>query len=1126
MDVGGWLRKLGLEQYEAAFRENRIDDTVLPRLTAEDLKDLGVGFVGDRRKLLEAIAALRAEAPAPSSDGPLTIDKGAKDTAERRQVTVMFSDLVGSTALSARLDPEDLREVISAHQACVAETVGRFGGFVAKYMGDGVLVYFGYPQAHEDDAERALRAGLALVAAVSDLKTHAVLQTRIGIATGLVVVGDLIGSGASQESAIVGDTPNLAARLQGIAEPNSVVIAESTRKLVGSLFELEDVGPQELKGISGPTRAWMALRPASVEGRFEAMHGSGLTDLVGREEELDLLMRRWSKAKFGTGQVVLLAGEAGIGKSRLTAALLERLASEPHTRLRYFCSPQHTDSAFYPITSQMERAAGLAHDDKPQAKLDKLDAVLAQTSTSTGDAALFAEMLSLPNDGRYPALDPAPDQRRQKTLEALSLQLAELARRQPVLMIFEDAHWTDPTSLEAFGRTVDRIKTLPVLLIVTFRPEFNAPWVGQSHVTSLTLNRLGEREAGAIIARLAGNQALPADVLAEIVERTDGIPLFVEEMTKAVLEAESEGAARRMAAAAPSSALAVPASLHASLMARLDRLGPAKDVAQIGSAIGREFSHPLLAAVARKTEAELGSALDRLIQVGLLSRQGVPPQASYLFKHALVQDAAYGTLLRQPRRALHARIAEAIESQFAETAESQPEILAHHCTEAGLIEKAAGLWGKAGQRSLDHSALAEAAAQFMRGLEQIATLPGTPALRREQIKLQVALITPLIHVKGYAAAETKAAAEQARLLIEQAEALGEPPEDPLLLFSVLFGFWVANVAAFNGDVCRDLAAQFLALADKQRATGPLMVGHRLMGTSFLLTGDIARGRGHLDQTIGLYEPTEHRPLATRFGQDAGVSALAFRTLALWLLGYPDAALRDADEALRTAREMGQAATLMHALYLASITYTLCGNYAAATAQTKELVALAEEKRGLFWKAVGMMRRGSVLALTGRALDATEMLTSGITAYRTTGATLLLPLYLPRLARAHAELGRFEEAWRCIGEAMTAVKSAKEKWCEAEVNRTAGEIALKAPHSDVAKAEAYFERALAVARQQEAKSWELRAATRMARLWCDQGRPQKARELLAPVYGWFTEGFDTLDLREAKALLDGLTPRVS
>ncbi len=1123
MDVGGWLRRLGLEQYEASFRENKIDDTVLPRLTAEDLKDLGVGFVGHRRKLLDAIAALRAQVSAPTpplSDAPLAIDKAAKDTAERRQVTVMFSDLVGSTALSARMDPEDLREVIAAYQKCVAEAVRRFGGFVAKYMGDGVLVYFGYPQAHEDDAERAVRAGLKLIAAIGDLKTHA-LKTRVGIATGLVVVGDLIGSGASQEQAIVGDTPNLAARLQGVAEPNSVVVAESTRKLVGSLFELEDLGPKELKGISGPVRAWVALRPASVEGRFEAMHASGLTYLVGREEELDLLLRRWSKAKSGEGQVVLLSGEAGIGKSRLTAALLERLASDPHTRLRYFCSPQHTDSALYPVIGQMERAAGFTWDDKPQAKLDKLDAVLAQTSTSTEDAALFAEMLSLPNDGRYPALDSAPEQRRQRTLEALTSQLAGLARQQPVLMIFEDAHWVDPTSLEVFGRMVDRIKTLPVLLIVTFRPEFDAPWVGQSHVTSLTLNRLGEREAAAIIARLAGNKALPADVLAEIVERTDGIPLFVEEMTKAVLEAESEGAARRTAAAVPSPALAVPASLHASLMARLDRLGPAKEVAQIGSAIGREFSHALLASVARKSEAELGSALDRLVQAGLLSRQGVPPQASYLFKHALVQDAAYGTMLREPRRALHARIAETLESQFAETAESRPEILAHHCTEAGLIEKAAGLWGKAGQRSLDRSALAEAAAQFTRALEQIATLPGTPALRREQIKLQVALITPLIHVKGYAAAETKAAAEQARSLIEQAEALGEPPEDPLVLFSVLYAVWVANLTVFNGDVICDLAAQFLALAEKQRATVPLMIGHRIMGLSLLFTGDIAGGRGHLDQTIALYDPAEHRPLATRFGQDVGVAALIFRSWALWLLGYPEAALRQAEDALANAREIGQAATLMYALFHVAIPYTLCGKYAAAAAHDQELVAIAEEKGSRLWKAGGIINEGSVLALAGRASDAIEMFELRDCCVDNGSDNFYFTLHLPHLARAHAELGQFEEAWRCIGEAVTAVETTKEKWCEAEVHRVAGEIALKSPEPDATKAQAYFERALSVARAQEAKSWELRAATSLARLWRDQGKRQQALDLLAPIYGWFTEGFDTLDLKEAKVLLNEL-----
>jgi predicted ATPase len=964
-----------------------------------------------------------------------------------------------------------------------------------------------------------------LIAAVTALKPPVPLQTRVGIATGLVVVGDLIGSGEAHEHGIVGDTPNLAARLQGIAEPNSVVVAESTRKLVGSLFELEDLGPQEPKGISGHVRAWMALRPASVEGRFEAMHASGLTYLVGREEELDLLLRRWSKAKSGEGQVVLLSGEAGIGKSRLTAALLERLSGEAHTRLRYFCSPQHTDSAFYPIIGQMERSAGLAQSDSSQAKLEKLDAVLAQTSTSTEDAALFAEMLSLPNDGHYPKLDLTSQQRREKTLRALVSQVEGLARQDPVLMIFEDAHWIDPTSLEVLGLVVGRITRLPAVLIVTFRPEFEAPWIGRAHVTALMINRLPPRDVDEIIDRIVGNKRLPASVRQDIIERTDGIPLFVEEMTKAVLEAESEGAARRTVAAVPSSALAVPASLHASLMARLDRLGPAREVAQIGSAIGREFSHTLLALVARKSEAELGSALDRLIQAGLLFRQGVPPYAGYLFKHALVRDAAYDTLLRESRRRLHARIAETLESEFTEIAENRPELLARHCTEAGLIQKAAGLWGKAGQRSLALSALGEATEQLSRALAQIAVLPGTPALRREQIKLQVALITPLIHVKGYAAPETKAAAERGRLLIEQAEALGDPPQDPLLLFSVLYGIWVANFVALNGDAVRELAGRFLALAENQGAMVPLMLGHRLMANSLLVTGDIAESWTYYDQAIALYDPAEHRQLATRFagGQDVRVALLSYRSLALWVLGYPDDALGDTEQALSDAREIGQATTLLYALGHAALAFLQRGDYTRASAIADELVALADEKGAFFWKAFGMMEQGCVLALIGKASEAVQLINSGIAAFRSTGATLFQPFYLSYLARAHAALDQFDDAWRRVGESITAVETTNERWCEAEVYRFAGEIALLSPERDAAKAEAYFKRALAVARKQQAKTWELRGAMSMALLWRDQGKRDAARNLLAPVYDWFTEGFDTLDLKEAKTLLDKLGP---
>jgi predicted ATPase/class 3 adenylate cyclase len=1104
-----------LEQYAPAFAQNDIGPELLPSLTAEELKEIGIASLGHRRRLLEATAALRpAPAAVPMVSGP---EPAARPEAERRQVTVMFCDLVGSTALSARLDPEDLREVIGRYHACVARTVSRCDGFVAKYMGDGVLVYFGYPQAHEDDAEQAVRAGLALVNAVGELEAPGQLQLRIGIATGLVVVGDLIGAGSAQEQAIVGETPNLAARLQASAEPNAIVIAESTRRLIGALFELADLGPQSLKGFAEPQRAWRVLAENRALGRFEALR-SGATPLVGREEELELLLRRWTQAKTGNGRVVLITGEAGIGKSRLTAALIERVAGEPHTRLRYFCSPQHTDSALYPIIGQIERAADLAHDDAPRAKLDKLDALLAHSSTSPEDAWLFAEMLSLANDGRYPALALPPEQRRARTLGALIARVEALARQCPVLMIFEDAHWSDPTSLEAFGRTIDRIAKLRVLLVMTFRPEYAPPWIGLPDVTALTLNRLAAGEAGTLIDRIAANHALPAGVRRDIIERTDGIPLFVEEMTKAVLEAGSERAAGDVAASVPFAAVAVPASLQASLMARLDRLGAAKRVAQIGAAIGREFSHALLAAVVGEPEAELGNALDRLVAAGLLFRQSVPPHATYLFKHALVQDAAYGTLLREGRRALHARIADILEGRFAEIADRQPELLARHYAEAGLVEKATHFLGKAGQQSLERSALVEAIEQISRALALIAALPATTALRREQLGLQVALITPLLHVKGHASPEARAAAEQARLLIEQAQTLGEAPDDPLLPFAALYGIWVRFFAAFDGDMARGLAEQFLALAEKQDAIAPRLIAHRIVGITSLIGGEIATGRAHLDRGISLYDPTADRALAIRFGVDSRVSILCLRSWALWLLGYPQAALADVDQAVETARDIGQAATLMYALVHCAWPCAWTGNDVAAEGLLREAVALAEQTGGLQWKGAGVALLGCVLTLRGNAAEAIDAITSGLADYRAAGTTLWQPSIFGYLAAARADLGQLDEAWHWILEALARAESTKEKWAEAEIHRVAGEIALRSPVPDAARAEAYFNAALAIARRQQAKSWELRTATSYARLMRNQGRAREARDLLAPVYGWFTQGFGTKDLKEAKALL--------
>ena len=623
MDVAAWLQGLGLERYVPAFRDNEIDWEALPKLTAEDLKDLGVVLGGHRRKLLDAITALCAEAPAAgtaaSHDAPAPAD------AERRQLTVMFCDLVGSTELSSRLDPEDLRDVVGAYHRAVTEIVAGFDGLVSRYMGDGVLVYFGYPQAHEDDAERAVRAGLGSIDAVGRLDVKSVkLQARVGIATGLVVVGDLIGAGSAQEQSVVGETPNLAARLQTLAEPDAVVIAAGTRRLVGDLFEYRDLGAVEVKGITAPVPAWQVLRPSVVASRFEALRGSALSPLVGRDEEIDLLLRRWARATAGDGQVVLVSGEPGIGKSRIAVALAERLNVEPHLRLRYFCSPNHQDSALFPFVDQLDRAAGFAREDPPAARLEKLEAVLARAAPPDEDVALLADLLYLPCSEHCPLPNLSAQRKKERTLEALIRQLEGLARQQPVLIIFEDAHWIDPTSRELLDLTVERVRSLPMLLILTFRPEFQPPWIGQSHVTTLALRRLGGREAAALVEWVSGNTGLSRNIVDEIVERADGVPLFLEELTKAVLESDNRVAS--VLAANGLSNSPIPAALHASLIARLDRLGPIpKEVGQIGAVLGREFGYDLIQQVALRPAAELRVGLDRLTEAGLLFCRGAAP---------------------------------------------------------------------------------------------------------------------------------------------------------------------------------------------------------------------------------------------------------------------------------------------------------------------------------------------------------------------------------------------------------------------------------------------------------------------------------------------------------------------
>ena len=935
------------------------------------------------------------------------------------------------------------------------------------------------------------------------------------------MVGDLIGSGDTQERNMVGDTPNLAARLLALAEPNSIVIADETRLMLGDFFDFEDLGLRHVKGIEHPVRSWMVMSPRAVESRFEALHSAALTEFSGRDDELALLSKRWIKAKGGEGQAVLISGEPGIGKSRLTAALMGEIANEPHTRLRYFCSPQHTDSAFYPVIHHMERMAGFGHGDGTAAKLDKLDAMLKENSATEHDRSLIAALLSLPAD-RYAPLDYDAAQRRAKTMEALIAQVVSLAARGPVLQILEDAHWIDPTSLETFGRMVEKLKGLSVLLVITYRPEFNAPWVGESHVTTINLNRLGGRDASRIVASLAGNKSISADVIADIVDRSDGIPLFLEEMIKAVLEAESEDDARRVIKAVPSQKSSVPASLHSSLMARLDRLGAAKGIAQVGAAIGRTFSHALLAAVARESEAELAPLLDRLVASGLLFRQGQPPDATYLFKHALIRDAAYSMLLREPRRALHARILEALETKFADVSESQPELLAHHATEAGEIEKAAGHWGNAGERSSSKSAVMEARIQLTRAQKLIATLASTPHLRDKQIKLQGVLARAVSNTSGYASSETKAAFEAIADFVAHANSHGDTLTESFPTFASFWGLWAVYLVAYDQKLEQPLAARCYEFAQKHGDTFQKMIAHNVMGQSQFFAGKYAQAKVHLDSSLELYSVEHHRPMLVHSTEDIRVMSLIYSAWTLNALGFPNSADLDIEEALKDAREIGHISTLMYALHGAAwneIKWTR--DTTVAKGFIDELAALAEKQGAAYWKATALCQRGITMAMTGNPKDAIPIQTAGIAAWRATGATVALPLLCSHLAHAHARIGEFDEAWRLVNEAMTIVSSTNENTYKVFVLLNAGEVKLMSPEPGVAKAEALFRRALAASREQEAKGWELRAALSLARLWRDQGKPREAYELLSPVYSWFTEGFDWTDMKQARALLEEL-----
>jgi predicted ATPase len=983
-------------------------------------------------------------------------------------------------------------------------------------MGDGVLVYFGYPEAHEDDAERAARAGLAVIDAVGRLATQEPLNVRIGIATGLVVVGDLIGAGAAQERGVVGETPNLAARLQALARPGTLVVADSTRRQIGTLFEIENLGPQPLAGFAEPQPAWRVVGESGVVSRFEALR-SGITPLVGRDEELDLLLRRWRQAKSGAGRVVLVSGEPGIGKSRLTAALSQRIETEPHARIRYFCSPHDQDSALYPFIGQLERAAGFARDDTNTIKLDKLEALLGD-GAELGDISLIAEMASLSGGERFPPLDLSPQRKKERAFAALLRQLQALARRQPVLMIFEDLHWIDPTSRELLDLTVEKIPGLAVLLVASYRPEFQPPWVGGSQVTVIALNRLGRSEGAILVHRLAGNLgALPPDVVEEIVERTDGVPLFVEELTKAVVEAGTDRGGYTSISAVPPSSLAVPATLHASLLGRLDRLGPAaKTVAQVGAAIGRDFSYELLAAAVPLAEPDLQEALRRLVEAGLVFQRGAPPAAEYLFKHALVQDTAYSTLLRGPLQALHRRIAEALEQRFSDLVETRPEILAHHYGEAAMADKAIGYWHLAGKSSVAKSAVREAIGQLRRGLSLLDELPETRERKQLELDIHITLVAALTTGKGYADFEVFAALERANRLVTETRAVGTP-----LHCSVLWGIWVSNFTGGAIAAALEHATNFLSIAQSQPSSGLLLVAHRALALSLICSGDYPAALTHFETAASLHRPDEHRDLAFRYGQDIGVGAFVQLSWALWHSGYPDQSTRAIDQALAYSRQMGHARALTHTFWFAGMAAFFARDVATACTYGNDCVVLASEHGFPLWAANGRVLQGWADAQRGEATTGIARIRDGMAAAEATGARVYTPLFLTLLAEALALAGKIEEGLAALDDALAKAAVSGARGWNPEIHRLRGELTGRLPYPDPAEAEDSFRTALAIAREQGTRGYELRAVTSLARLWREQGRRGEARELLAPLYGWFTEGFDTADLKDAAKLLSEL-----
>lgn len=1087
MDVAQWLRSLGLAQYEQAFRDNAVDAAILPRLTSDDLKELGVHAVGHRRKLLDAISR-RARSPAHPAN------VGAE--AERRQLTVLFCDLVGSTPLASALDPEEYGRILDGYHEVCAEVVAEFGGFVAKYMGDGALAYFGYPQAHEDDAVRAVSAGLALTEKVGRVPVPSgvdPLRARVGIATGLVVVGDLVGTGSAQERSVVGETPNLAARLQTLASPGAVVIASATRRLLHSGFNLGDLGSQRLKGFAAPVTAWQVLGTRAVESRFEA-HGTGATPLIGRTEELLLLAQKWEQARGGDGQVVLLSGEAGIGKSRIAREFRDGLQSQPHTDVQCQCSPFFSNSPMHPFVERIERDAGFQQDETPGERLVKLETLLAQVTDEVLTAAPgFAMMLSLPLGDRYGPSPYDSGQQRELMMEALIGYLIGLARRVPLLLLIEDVHWADPTTLEVLDRLVDRVGSERVLLLITFRTEFSPVWRARSSVTLIPLASLTQCQSTELTEAIAGSAELPVEVRRQIVERTDGVPLFVEELTKAVLERESG---------------AVPATLHDSLMARLDRVPAAKAVAQQASVIGREFSYDMLASINPQDERGLRAALRQLMSVELVAVRGTPPDARYTFKHALVRDAAYGSLLKSRRQELHAIIAEVLERRFPDVVTRQPELVAHHLTEACLPERAVFYWQRAADYAAHRQAHQEAIAHCMRGLEMVNLIPDPGPRAQHELGLQVRLGNSATSAKGYSAPEVGKALYRARDLCTESG-------DKRLMHPILVGLYFFHANKAELRTAESLGVEILALGNAQNDHVIQVDGHKTLLNARYKLGKFPEAQEHLERGIRLYEERPWPAALIEQFDDPGPHLLVIGGCVLWVRGYPDRARRAVADAIALGHRGGHHLSTAHAIHMSGHLAELMDDWDGARNANEATMALATE-----WGLSGLRQQ---VALRERLVAVALHDDPEQMEYKRQHPQpgFARSLHDGVLARAYCRCGTSEEGLRVIEESLAWTEETGSRFFNAELYRIQAQLLLLMRRLD--EAERSYRKALEIAREQGARMWELKSACDLAEMLREQKRQAEARDLLVPIHCWFSEGFDVLELCRSKALLERLSP---